>query len=127
VTFVKTRKFTMANKVGIFIDQRKDGTVTFTPDLPRATVNQPLILSSGDEVTWNNRTKIAIKLQAIQPQDPKLFPFESIPAKDVSNPIFQVPGNVSAIGYSWVRPVIPAPARAAAQAPAPPDHWILVV
>jgi hypothetical protein len=99
---------------------------------------QPLGVNSGDNVTWNNRTNQEIKLQSIQPAEPPpVFPFNSIPAQAVSNPIFNV---TETIGYSWVRPQVvaakshaarkrtsPGPARGATPEPAPPDAWIVVV
>jgi hypothetical protein len=121
----KIRTITMANSWSITINQLPDGTFTFTPFVPGAHVGQPLGVSSGDLVTWNNQTNGEIKLQSVQPTG--LYLTEPIPAGSVSNPIFQFPlpiptdatKTVTAVGYSRVPPGSPPPAQ--------PDHWIIVV
>ena len=111
----------MASEWGIIIDQQADGSITFTPDVPGATVGQPLGVSAGDNVTWNNRTNQTITLQMIQPPPPATFPVGPIPAGGVSHPIFNVTVTV---GYSRA----PTPKRHAGQAAAAtPDAWIVVV
>jgi hypothetical protein len=124
----------MASSWSIIIEQLPDGSLTFTPDVPGAKVGQPLGVSSGDNVTWNNRTDQVIKLKSIQPPEPPpVFPFDSIPTGNVSNPIFNV---TETIGYSWVRPPIVVRKRRAARkvsssgavpTSAAPDAWIVVV
>jgi len=113
-------------------------------------------VSAGDNITWNNRTNqtVTLKVLTVMTADgstPQVsFPFDSIPAGSVSNPIFNadfVDANKNPlrsvplwIGYYWVRPAIVAKPRAArkgssvgavrastpAPPPAQPDHWILV-
>jgi hypothetical protein len=107
----KIRTNTMASSWSITINQLPDGTFTFTPFVPGAHVGQPLGVSSGDLVTWNNQTNGEIKLQSIQPAG--VYLTEPIPAGSVSNPIFPVSATV---GYSRVPP-----------GSRPPDHWIIVV
>jgi hypothetical protein len=108
----------MASSWSITINQH-DGAITFTPDVPGATAGQPLGVNRGDNVTWNNRTNQAITLTSIQPKG--VFPFDTIPAGEVSNPIFIVTQPVrQTIGYSWVR-------QSGAPTPAQPDAWIVVV
>jgi hypothetical protein len=104
----------VVNSWSITINQLPDGTFTFTPYVPGAYVGQPLGVSSGDLVTWNNQTNGEIKLQSIQPKDTYLT--EPIPAGSVSSPIFQVNATV---GYSRV--------RAGLTPSTPPDHWIILV
>lgn len=93
----------MASSWSITINQLPDGTFTFTPFVPGAHVGQPLGVSSGDLVTWNNQTNGQIELQSIQPAG--VYLTEPIPAGSVSNPIFHVTATV---GYSRC---LPAPAR----------------
>jgi hypothetical protein len=135
---LKLRIFTIASSWNIFIEEGPDGSLVFTPDVAGAKAGQPLGVNSGDNVTWNNRTNQEIKLKSIQPAEPPtVFPFNSIPAQAVSNPIFNV---TETIGYSWVRPQVvaakshaarkgssPGPARGATPEPASPDAWIVVV
>ena len=111
----------MASAWGIIIDEQADGSITFTPDVPGAKVGQPLGVSAGDNVTWNNRTNRTITLQLVQPPPPASFPFGPIPAGGVSNPIFNV---TETVGYSRV----PTQKRGAARKTAStPDAWIVVV
>jgi hypothetical protein len=114
----------MANKWSIIIGQLPDGALTFTPDLPGAKVGQPLGVNSNDLVTWDNRTNSEIKL-SVEPPGPTPFPFDSIPAGAVSNPIFNVTATV---GYSGsIVPAKPhAPPERSPPGPAP-VHWIVVV
>lgn len=118
----------MANKWSIIIRQLPDKALTFTPDLPGAKVGQPLGVNSNDLVTWDNRTNSEIKL-SVEPPGPTPFPFDSIPAGAVSNPIFQVTGPVGhSVGYSGsIVPAKPhAPPKGSSPGPAP-VHWIVVV
>jgi hypothetical protein len=114
----------MANQWSIIIDQLPHGALTFTPDLPGAKVGQPLGVNGNDNVTWNNRTNNDIKL-SVEPPGPTPFPFDSIPAGAVSNPIFNV---TETVGYSGS--IVPAKPRASPKGSSPgpaPVHWIVVV
>jgi hypothetical protein len=119
----------MASSWSIVIDQLPNGGLTFTPDVQGAKVGQPLGVNSNDNVTWNNRTNHEIKLQQlqppIQPPDPGLFPFESIQAGSVSNPIFNV---TETVGYSGsIVAAKPGPSNRRKSPAPPPVNWIVVV
>jgi hypothetical protein len=131
----------MAGSWSIKIEQLANGLLTFTPDLPGAKVGQPLGVSKGDNVTWDNQIDQKVVLKSIQPPDPAppkppILPFDSIPPGSVSDPILNV---TETIGYSWVRPLVVAPksrsrkvgssgsAHSGASTPAAPDAWIVVV
>jgi len=124
----------MANSWSITINQLQDGTLTFTPDVPGAHVDQPLGVFSRDDVTWNNRTNHEIALQQrappVAPPNPSLIPFDSIPAGSVSNPIFNVnlPKGTTAFGYS--ASIVPAKPGASPKKSSPHSalvFWIMVV
>ncbi len=88
----------MANSWSIIIKQMPDGTVSFTPDVPGAIAGQPLGVSAGDLVTWNNRTNQQLELRSIPPGT---FLTQPIPAGSASSPIFSVAKSVI---YSCVSP-----------------------
>jgi hypothetical protein len=119
----------MANSWSVTINQLTDGALTFTPDIPGAHVNQPLGVFSSDNVTWNNRTNHEIALQQlappVDPSHPTLIPFDSIPAGQVSNPIFNV---TETIGYSAsVVAARPSASRKLSSHGPAPIFWILIV
>jgi hypothetical protein len=124
----------MANSWSITINQLSGGALTFTPDIPGAHVNQPLGVFSSDNVTWNNRTNLDIALQQIappvDPTNPTLIPFDSIPAGSVSNPIFNVtlPNDATALGYSAsIVAAKPSASRKRTLHDPAPVFWILVL
>jgi hypothetical protein len=102
----------MASSWSIIINQH-DGAITFTPDVPGARTGQPLGVSSGDNVTWNNRTNLEIPLKSKPEGD---FLCDPIPAGNVSDPVYNV---TQTVGYYWVRQQAPPLAQ--------PDAWIVVV
>ncbi len=122
----------MASQWSIIINQLPNGALTFTPDVAGAKVGQPLGVNKNDNVTWNNRTNHVITLQSIQPPDPPapakpIFPFDSIPAGSVSNPIFNVAETVEYSGV--IVPAKPGTARKGGSrgpTPAQPRAWIVV-
>lgn len=89
----------MANSWSIIITQLPNGTVGFRPDLPGATIGQPLGAATGDIVNWNNQTDNTLTLVSIPAGT---FLTDPIPAGQASDPGFSVP-TVS-ITYSCVKP-----------------------
>jgi hypothetical protein len=82
----------MASQWSIKIIDLGNGTVTFQPEVPGAQQGQPLGVSSGDLVTWNNTTNKSLTLQS----DPAgTFLTNPIPAGQVSDPIFKVTASVN--------------------------------
>jgi hypothetical protein len=92
----------MPNTWSIKINQNKDGTVTFEPDVPGAKPGQPLGVEPNDLVTWNNRTNHPLTLQTINPSG--VYLTDPIPAGQVSDPIFSVGTFTGTITYSCVSP-----------------------
>jgi hypothetical protein len=88
----------MANSWSIVITQLPNGTVGFRPDLPGATIGQPLGAANGDIVNWNNETNNTLTLVSIPPGT---FLTDPIPAGQASDPGFQVGGSIT---YSCVSP-----------------------
>ena len=115
----------MANSWGIIISQPPDGTIVCTPDVAGAHDRQPLGANVGDLVTWNNRTNHEIVLQAVAPSG-QTFPFTSIPAGTVSNPIFIVP-KVSVGYHAVIKQQASHDTSRSKSAPVPPVYWIIVV
>ena len=91
----------MAESWSIIINELADGTITFTPDVPKAVANQPLGANAKDNVTWNNRTNRDLTLKSINPAN--LYLTEPIPAGQVSDPIFVA----QTVTYSCVNPSQP--------------------
>jgi hypothetical protein len=114
----------MASSWSIIINQLPNGALTFTPDIPDAHVDQPLGVNSNDNVTWNNRTNHEIALTQVYPENSSVIPFNSIPAGQVSNPIFNV---TQTIGYS--ASIVLAKPRPSRKPPRdqPAVFWISVV
>lgn len=109
----------------IKIVELPDGTAAFQPDLPNAQPGQPLGAKAKDTVTWNNRTDDEHWPQASD----GTYLTESIPAGDVSSPIFRVAASVAysckyhpaekgsiAVAQAKVAKAKPAKARASPRA-----------
>ena len=92
----------MPNTWSIMINQNKDGTVSFQPDVAGAQPSQPLGVQPNDLVTWNNRTNQSLTLQSISPAGTYLT--DPIPAGQVSSPAYAVGGKAGTLTYSCVNP-----------------------
>jgi hypothetical protein len=82
----------MPNQWSITIVKLADGTVAFKPDIPGAQPSQPLGVVAGDLVNWNNQTNEPHWPVAIAPPG---FLTNSVPAGQVSDPIFMVQQTVT--------------------------------
>jgi plastocyanin len=82
----------MARQWSIEIVRLSNGTVAFRADIPGAKPGQPLGVTAGDLVTWNNRTKKAHWPVAIAPAG---FLTNDIPAGKVSSPIVTIGNTVT--------------------------------
>jgi hypothetical protein len=66
----------------------QNGTVSFRPKLPSASIGQPLGVNNGDIVIWANRTDLTLALVSIEPAG--FFLANPVPPGQGSRPNFVV-------------------------------------